>query len=200
MANQSIFDVISAVDVVGVFDSESLQQVFQFARPMKALVRETSRTMQHPVEKGTIIADHRIILPNDMELLLVIDQQDYDSAYYEIKQLFMTATLLLLQTRTGVYSNLFIADLPHEETPDMFNKVTLQLHLREVSFVVDDLTYDPENPADENTSQNGQQQATEKVYNADLTGNAARSFTSGAVTVTPPHSEAFSSGAVTVTP
>lgn len=200
MANQSILDVISSVDVVGVFDSETLQQVFGDARPMRLILKETSRVMQHPVEKGVLIADHRIIQPVAGELIMVVDQAQYSSAYFQLKSLFMAGTLLLLQTRTGVYSNLIIEDMPHEETPDMADKITLACRLREVMFVLDQPIYDPEAPADRNTSQNGQQQPTEKVYSADLTGNAARSFTSGAVTVTPPHTDAFTSGAVTVTP
>lgn len=200
MANQTIAAVVSSIDVVGVFDSGSLNQVFAAARPMKAQVREYSKVMEHPLETGAMISDHRVVQQNEIEISLMIPQEDYASAYYEIKNLFTQATLLAVQTRTGLYQNMFILAMPHEETPDVYNMVPMSLRLKEVFFAPSPTTYDPVDVPNQNTQQNGQQLPTEKVYSPELTGDASRSFTSGGVTVTPQQAETISSGALTVTP
>lgn len=133
----------AAVDVVGVFNSETLAQVFHDARPLKAQVRETSKTMKHPVEKGSSVADHRIIEPVEIYLPVLIPAGFFSSVYNEIKNLFKTATLLAIQTRTGVYQNMFIADFPHEETPEIYDAVTMIIHFTEVILVSSPTIYAP---------------------------------------------------------
>lgn len=124
------------VDVVGIFDSESLQQVFENARPIKAEVRETSMVMKHPVETGTMIADNHIINPIEINLSLFIGSEFYNSVYTQIRQAYIAGTSLSVQTRTGVYGNMIIADMPHTEDTDTFDAVIMALHLTEVIFVV----------------------------------------------------------------
>ena len=65
-------------DVVGVFDQQTFSQVFSDARPIKAKVNETASVMSHPVEDGTIITDHKIINPVDIELSMIISAMPHD--------------------------------------------------------------------------------------------------------------------------
>lgn len=160
-AAKLVADLISLggnVDVVGVFDSSSFQQVFEQARPMKARVRESSRVMQHPLENGKQISDFRIILQNQVEIPLIIPSPFYSSTYQQIKSLFLNATLLSVQTKTGVYPNMIIADMPHEEDPAMYDSITLGLHLTEVQFTESTPVYAPVDPQNESTVARGQQQ------------------------------------------
>lgn len=147
----------SIVDVVAVLDQETLTQVFPFARPMRAVVREMSKTMVHPAENGIIIGDHRIILQTEIDIPFVITAQNYDQ-YSQIKNLYVAGTLLSVQTRTGVYGNMLIEDLPHEETPDMFDAITIELHMKEVLFFPAPSTFQPADAANDDTVQSGQQQ------------------------------------------
>lgn len=124
---------------------------------MKAILRETSRTMEHPAETGIIIGDHRIINQIEIEIPFIINAQNYDEAYSEIKNLFLKGTLLAAQTRTGFYDNLIIADLPHEEDPQMFDAITLALHLKEVLFVPSPAVFAPADPQNTDTVATGQQ-------------------------------------------
>lgn len=123
------------IDVVAVIDQQTLIQVFHDARPVRALVRETARVMDYPVETGAIVSDHRISNPTEIELTCIIPEKFYDSAYPEIRNAWQNATLLKVQTRVGTYSNMIISDLPHEEEPDMFNVITITIKMREVIFV-----------------------------------------------------------------
>lgn len=124
------------VDVVGIYsgDGATFGQMFARARPMRANVRETSRVMEHPVETGATIADHHIINPVEIELPMLIASQDYASTYTQIRQAFVNATPLSVKTRTGIYKNMIIAEMPHEEDAEMYDVITMGLRLRQVLF------------------------------------------------------------------
>lgn len=122
-------------DVVAVLDDQ-YQQVFEGARPMKATVKEDSKTMEHPLESGAIITDHRIVLPVEIELAVIPRAEQFNDVYAEIKQLFIKGTLLTVQTRTGRYSSMLIQSMPHDESADMFDTCPIALKLKEVRIVV----------------------------------------------------------------
>lgn len=124
----------AAADVVGVYDKD-FKQVFQRARPVKALVKEESKLMEHPLETGATIVDHRIILPVEIELSLLLQASDYRDTYQEIKQLYLNAEILTVQTRSGTYSNQIIMSMPHDEDPERFECLAVALKLKEAMFV-----------------------------------------------------------------
>lgn len=131
MATQS---TNAAVDVVGVFDSE-FRQLFSLARPLKGMVREEAKVMEHPVESGSSVADHRVILPVEMELTLMLAGEEYRDTYSAIKDAYLNTELLTVQTKTGSYSDMIIAGMPHEEVGEIFDAVPLYLQLKEVKLV-----------------------------------------------------------------
>lgn len=125
-----------------------LQQLFQNARPMRAIVRETSKVMEHPVENGVVLSDHHIINPIEIDIPLIVTSSstgilgqiigglgvNYSATYAQIRQAFQNATPLTVKTRTGAYNNMIIADMPHEEDPEMWDAITIFLHLKQVIY------------------------------------------------------------------
>ncbi len=150
------------VDVVGIYD-DALQPLFIDLQYMRAEVRESSQVMRHPVETGTMIADNHIINQTEINISVMIKSQFYTSTYNQLKQAFVAGTSLIVQTRTGVYANMIIADMPHSENPDIFDGVVMHLHLIEVLYVVPSsvsgqaapANFSPEDPANSNTVQAG---------------------------------------------
>lgn len=142
----------ASFDVVAVLDKD-LVQVFPFARPIKATVREDAKLMEHPLETGASVVDHRVILPTEVELSMVLASEEYADVYQQIKQIWKRGDILNVQTRTDSYDSMVIASMPHEESGDMLDGVTLAVMLREVKFV--DITYTerkiPVNTAPKNT-------------------------------------------------
>lgn len=132
----NLLSSLAKIDVVAVLDQESFQQVFGNFRPMKASVRETSRVMDYPVETGAILSDHKIILPTEIQMAGMIKSEFYASAYAAIRNAWINSTLLSVQTRTGTYRNMIVADMPHEEDPDAQNAVMQFIRFREVQFGV----------------------------------------------------------------
>lgn len=183
-----ILDLVSsftATDAVGIFDGETLEQVFSDARPMRAGVRETSMVMRHPIETGVKLSDHHIINQNEINLLLFIKSEFYNSVYVEMRNAWIAATKLSVQTRTGVYNNMVIVNMPHEENPDTFDAITLALSLEEVIFVVPNAVspaatppnYSPLDPINSNTVFIGQKYALPiSLAGAALTQAALKRF------------------------
>lgn len=146
-----------ATDVVAVF-TQDYTQVFREARAIKAVVKEQSKVMEHPVESGAVITDHRIILPTEIDLSLILSSVNYQSVYNVIKQYYLNATLLVVQTRSGVYTNQLITALPHEEDPTMYAALTVALSLKQVIIVTAQYGVVPKNPKNNNRVNRGIQQ------------------------------------------
>lgn len=123
-----------AQDVVAVYDLD-FEQIFRDARPLKATVKETAKLMQHPVETGALITDHRVINPIEIDLSMVLTPETYRDTYYEIKDFFLGLETIIVQTSTDVYEHMLINDMPHEENPEHFDTITMVIKLREVIFV-----------------------------------------------------------------
>ena len=145
-----LFDALNIglkIDVVGIYGAAGLDQQFPEARPVKAVVREYQQIMQYPVETGVRLSDHRVIMPTQIEMMLVVPARFYGSTYQQIKAAFTNASLLSVQTRTGVYSNMVIAEMPHQEDPEMYDAVMMSLRLQEVLFAVPASLAQPNAPA-----------------------------------------------------
>lgn len=153
----TIFDTLiphAAVDTVAVYD-QNFRQVFPRARALKAVVKEDAKVMEHPVETGAIITDHRIILPIEIELSFILQSEDYLDTYRAIKQYFLNATLLVVQTRSGTYQNQLIASMPHEEDPEQFDTLMMAVNLKQVQFVTPQFNVRPRRPSNSTTSDRG---------------------------------------------
>lgn len=160
----AIFDTLvntllpsAAVDYVAIFDQD-YNQLFREARPIKAVVKESAKVMEHPVESGAVITDHRIILPVEIDMSLILASADYQSVYKAIRQYYLNGTLLIVQTRSGVYENQIITGLPHEEDPSMFDALSIALSFKQVFFVVAQFGTVPKHPSNTNTVNRGVQQ------------------------------------------
>lgn len=125
-----------SVDVVAVLKGDGGAQVFAAARPMRATVYERADLMEHPLEDGAVIADHRVQRPTEIDLPLFIPGgPDLKTVYAEIRQLWAAGTVLVVQTTAGTYGSMILTDIPHEEHPDAIHSITVGVRFREARFV-----------------------------------------------------------------
>lgn len=161
----------SAQDVIAVLDS-SFAQVFADARALKLAISRGSKAMEHPLETGAVITDHRIILPVVAELSLVIASEDYRAVYQQIGELFRRGELLTVQTRVESFGNMLIEKMPHEESADLLDGVALALTLKEAKFVTPQFSTLPAakvaRPKDSDTVKRGQQQPAESTKGGSI--------------------------------
>lgn len=141
-------------DVVGVFAAD-FSQVFPDARPTKLTLRRIARPMEHPVETGVTITDHRIIMPMVATLQVIVPNAAYKNTYREIVQLFSNSELLSIMTKVGYWPNFFITEMPHEESPEIFDAVTISLSLKEVLYANSSPVVVPADPTNNPTIKRG---------------------------------------------
>lgn len=129
---QSVLSMFG-VDVIGVYDSKTFQQLFKTARPMRANISRNAKIMEHPIETGSIRQDYMIVLPTEIELsLLLASDGEYQKVYQAIKHAFTLGQTMSIQVKADVFPNMMIQSMPHEEDPTMFDAIPLALKLREV--------------------------------------------------------------------
>lgn len=149
----------AATDPVAIFD-QNYNQLFKNAKSIKVTVKENSKLMEHPIETGAIITDHRIVLPIEIEMSLILASSDYTDVYKSIRQYYYNATLIIIQTRAAIYTNQLIESIPHEEDPNMYDALTIALSLKQVFFVTAQYAPAPKYPSNTNTQNRGTQQGT----------------------------------------
>lgn len=124
---------------------------------MRARVRENGRTMEHPQEQGQIESDYRIILPVEIEIPVIVMAADLRNVYQQIRTQFLTTQLLTVQTTVNVYDDMILAEMPHEESPDYFNTITIYLRFKQVQIASSTTTFAPADPQNTNTQNRGLQ-------------------------------------------
>lgn len=150
-----------AQDVVAVLNAD-FAQVFEKARIIKATIMRGSKAMEHPLETGVTVTDHRIILPVGLELALILSSEDYPAVYQQVRDLFIKGELLTVQTRVDSFPSMLIEKMPHDETSDLFDGIALALSLKEALFVQPQFsTIKVEKPKNSTTVKQGQKQPTE---------------------------------------
>lgn len=171
-------DYSYAVDVVGVFDS-SFAQVFPQARPLKATVRPSAKLMDHPVESGGSITDHRVILPTEIELTLILSHAEFRDTYGQIEQRFLDTETLVVQTSMGSYPDMVIEAMPHDEVGGDVGMVAMNLKFREVILVTAQFQALPPAAVDQPaTGEKGKRNAS-TVKRGEQTGRTETAPTTG---------------------
>lgn len=120
-------------DVVGIFDSDGNQK-FITARSMRLQTTRVAKMPMHPLETGASAVDHRVIMPIEAQLLVTLQAKDYRNGYSQIQASFNNGDLLAVHCKANTFPNMVIAELPHEESPDMFDAVQIAVRLVETIF------------------------------------------------------------------
>lgn len=129
------FTSTKKVDVVQILDQASGQQIFAEARPTAAFVREISKGLRYPIETGAVLTDSIIVEPIEINMDMLIPQSGYATVYPQIRAGRLAGTLYTVQTRTGTYKNMFIEEMPHDETSEMMSSIKIHIKFVEALFV-----------------------------------------------------------------
>lgn len=157
-----LFTSTKQVDVVRILNQQTMQQVFNAARPMGAEVKESAKVSKYPLESGYISYDNRVSNPTEINMAFFIPSTAYATVYPQIRTAWLSATLLSVQTRTGTYKNMIIESMPHEENVEMFSGITMLVKFSEFIIVSASAStsqvlanYSPAQPQAQNTLNTG---------------------------------------------
>lgn len=159
-----------SIDTIAVFDS-NFNQVIANARPLRDEVIPRAKMMDHPLENGQIITDYKITMPLELSIQFVVTSQYYRDTYQQIWNLWQTSEILIVQTRVGSFGNMIISEQPHEETPEKFDAITMQIRFRQVQTPAQAQSFTPANPTQADTQTVGQQTGTTVTPPSGATGS-----------------------------
>jgi hypothetical protein len=155
---------------VRIFDSSG-QQIIPEAKIMSYDDKPEAQIFQHPMEDGASFMDHRVANPNEVNISLIFEKDFYRSAYSAIRDIYNSGTLVTIQSRTTRETNMALVSLPQEQSAEQYDAVPVHLTFRQMTFVVPAQgTMTPQNtqnPADSNTTQQGQKSGVITSVNLD---------------------------------
>lgn len=111
------------------------EEVLADASIISCRVDDQSKLMEHPIESGAKISDHKVFEPRSIELTIALTSNGYASEYRQLFNLYRDCTIMKLQTKAQVYNNLQIESIPHEEKVETMNRMIFNLKLKEAIVV-----------------------------------------------------------------
>lgn len=152
-------------DLVAILDSESFEQLFTAAQPMRVSVRDTKRATKFEVEDGTTRSDHVVQDQIEISIDLILEDDFARDAYQQIKQAKNDNRLVIVQTKVDSYESMLITEIPHDETVELGGAISIPMRLVEWRTVTPQYGALPpskvKNKKQASTSKGGQKQATE---------------------------------------
>ncbi|WP_238759154.1 phage baseplate protein [Klebsiella oxytoca] len=121
-------------EVYGIY-SDKFTLRFEKMKLLKASVMRESKLMEHPLEDGSTITDHRILLPVEIDLPVLLPAGDYQSLYREINKAWIGAELFTIHTRAGIFKSMAFAAMPHDESSEQLDVIPMVLRFKEVRLV-----------------------------------------------------------------
>lgn len=138
---------------------------------MYAEVKESSRVMEHPLENGSVVADHQVQMPVEIRLQIVMPYYLYDDIVEELRRLKQNGTLVSVHCRGGVYTDMVFVDIPHNERAENVSRLSFDCTLRQAMLVSgEEVTLteaDVQQPANSSTVKSGLKQGKEKSLLAE---------------------------------
>lgn len=149
---------------IRVTDNESNEEIWTELVHMGLTTNRTATVMQHPLETGASVMDHRILDPTELTMRVIATKNDYRNVYASIQSYHRNSMLVKIHTRTRVNRNMCIVAFPDEQDPELFDAISMEITFREMAFVTPSQgTMTEENTrekADSNTVQQGQKSPT----------------------------------------
>lgn len=140
---------------------------------MYAEVKESSHVMEHPLENGSVVADHQVQMPVEIRLQIVMPYYLYDDIVEDLRRLKQNGTLVSVHCRGGVYTDMVFVDIPHNERAENVSRLSFDCTLRQAMLVnpsgenVSLSEADVQQPANSSTVKSGLKQGKEKSLLAE---------------------------------
>lgn len=151
---------MAEITPVVILDNDSLQELWVGSDVMRVSVHETSKATRYAVEDGTSRNDHVIQNPTEIEISMIL-AGEMARLFQLLKQTYLERKLVTVQTKTDVYTDMLVEEIPHEQDAGMTDGVTVDVRLlewREIAPEYGELTTNKvANPSQSDTVNRGSQ-------------------------------------------
>lgn len=149
---------------VVILDNDTLEELWVGSDIMRVSVNESSKATRYAVEDGTSRNDHVIQNPVEITMNIVL-AGEVARLFQLLKQTYLERNLITIQTKTDVYTNMLVEEIPHEQDAGMTDGVTVDVRFvewREVAPEYGELTMSSvANPNQSDTVNRGSQATSE---------------------------------------
>lgn len=123
------------INRVEILDNETLQPLWTGSDIMDVQVQEASTVTKYKVEDGTNRNDHIVHNPTEIMMRFTL-AGEVSQLFNAIKQTYTSRDLVTVQTRTDVYADMIVTEIPQDQTGAATDAVTLDIRLSEWREVV----------------------------------------------------------------
>lgn len=143
---------------------------------MKARVEDTSQLMKYPCEDGVELTNHQVQNPVRITIELTMPAYFYGPIVKELKKYKQEGTFLSVHVHDsgsgtfakiaeaiggeeGIYNNMVVKDIPHDETPERADRITYNITLEQCLLVRNEAKPQTAEAADSSTADTGNKTA-----------------------------------------
>jgi hypothetical protein len=137
------------------------------------------RVMYHPIEDGSLIADHRVIEPLEIKLTCKLTNLDFQSVYFKISDLFYNKTKLIVQSKVNSYLDMYVNGLPTRQNADNYSGIDIEISFQQALFTKPQYGINPKDKSNANTVQAGTKQSTDATTDQTSQATEAANSISG---------------------
>ena len=113
--------------------------------------KRSTKVFSHPLENNLSITDHRIILPIEISMKLIISKDKTSSIYKELQSFFISADEVSVKTKADQYDNMFVSDMSHIESPEKFDSLEVDVVFTEIQTQSGAVGFSPIDQNQQNT-------------------------------------------------
>lgn len=97
-------------------------------------VSEKKQTVQHPCEDGTLITDHVIDQPAEIDINIVMPHEFYgvDKAIEELDNLKKDNALLAVRVNKRIFTRMIITDVSQTANAETYSRQAFGIHFKEI--------------------------------------------------------------------
>ena len=121
---------MAEITKVEILDNDSLQPIWAGASPMQVSVSETSKATRFAVEDGSVRNDHVVRNATEISIKMML-AGDVTNLFEALRTTYQQRDLVTIQTKTAVYTNMLVEEMPHEQDPGMADAVAVDLRFVE---------------------------------------------------------------------
>lgn len=102
---------------------------------MRCGVDQRAKMCDQPLEAGAMVTDHKVRMPRTVTCQFVSPSFLAGYTIEQLNQYYQSSAKIVIETPTGVYLNMILADMPTNMTPDNVSRPVYELRFREVLIV-----------------------------------------------------------------
>ena len=124
--------VINNTNKAGQFVAETLSRGSVI---MSCKASAPSKMCEHPVENGSVMTDHKVILPKQCTITIAMPAYYQDIVIKEIEKYHKESTPLSVHDSGMIYNNMVITDYPHTTDVKTANRLVFTIEMKEIIVV-----------------------------------------------------------------